>query len=79
MMFWFLIVSATGVNSWGLACLKVTDLGMFLDSLFVYTPIPSISTGVRRLQIVEFWKTHFHCIILFNVAKYINLPFPILI
>ena len=61
MMFWSLfIVFATGVDSWRLLFLRVAGLGMFLDSLFVYTPIPSIFTGVRRLHFVEFWRTHFH-------------------
>ena len=39
------------------------------DGSYAYTPIPSISNGVRRTQFVEYWRTLLHCI-LSNKAKY---------
>ena len=44
-------------------------LGEDFDGSYAYTPIPSISIGVRRTQFVEYWKTLLHCI-LSNEAKY---------
>ena len=38
------------------------------DGSYAYTPIPSISFGVRRTQFVEYWRTLLHCI-LSNEAK----------
>ena len=32
------------------------------DVSYAYTPIPSISIGVRRTQFVEYWRTLLNCI-----------------
>lgn len=61
MMFCTLIVSAAGVDSWRLSSHGVAASVMFLDGSIVYTPIPSIFIGVRRLQLVEFWRTCSYC------------------
>lgn len=58
----YLIVFATRVDSWRLSCRRVATPAIFLDCSFVYTPIPSISIGVRRLQAVEFGRTCSCCI-----------------
>ena len=42
-------------------------LGDILDSSFAYTPIPSISIGVRRMQLVVFWWKLLRCILSYGV------------
>ena len=39
------------------------------DGSYAYTPIPSISIGVRRTQLMEYWRTLLHYV-LSNEAKY---------
>ena len=61
MMFCILITLPAGMLSWRLRFRRVAGSAMFLGSSFVYTPIPSMSIGVGRLRLVEFWRTTFIC------------------